>query len=232
MDLLYFLKLRLSFIGQLYDRATEPCLDVKTKIDAGDEPYVDRRDPEYATEPAFLEEWEEADNSVTVIGHWCLCWVQASLQAYLRECIGPSGGWWSHKRLRDALPKKEGKSSFERYRLLFLEDIGVDWNKGPIALSDLEQLNLTRDDLTHNIDMLSIGFISRNKKHAERFPEGLFVDELWRDAGLGLERLKVDREKLLLAVDLVGTFCAWLEAIRTRYPRYVKDLEGDRSCPE
>lgn len=74
-----------------------------------------------------------------VIGHWCLCMVQASLQAYLRECIGPLGSyWWDVEQLPLELSKKQGKTWFGRYRLLFL-DLGINWEKGPVSLSDLEQ---------------------------------------------------------------------------------------------
>ncbi len=83
--------------------------------------------------------------------------VHASLQAYLRACIGSGGGrWWNFKRLRSELCKKQGKHNFENYRLLFLDDLGVDWNNGPVSLDELEQLNLTRNDLIHEVTMLSV----------------------------------------------------------------------------
>ena len=98
----------------------------------------------------------------------CLCMVQASLQAYLRECIGPLGSYWRNaEELQLELSKKQGKSWFGRYRLLFL-DLGIDWEKGPVPLSDLEQLNLTRDDLIHNIDMMSLN-VERIEKKSPQF---------------------------------------------------------------
>jgi len=121
MDLLYFLKQRLQFIQGLYDSIVSVFEEKKCRIDAGKPPYIDSRDPEYADEPAFLAEWQEADDSLMVIGHWCLCMVQASLQAYLRACIGPLGSyWWNVEELQLELGKKQGKSWFQRYRLLFL----------------------------------------------------------------------------------------------------------------
>jgi hypothetical protein len=221
MDLLYFLKERLDFILKLYDSAVSPFEGTIRKIREGEPPYVDTRDPEYADGPAFLEEYQEADDSVMVIGHWCLCMVQASLQAYLRECIGPLGSlWWNPEALQAELSRKQGKTWFGRYRLLFL-DLGIDWEEGPVLLSDLEQLNLTRDDLTHNIDMMSFN-VERVQNHAKRFPRGLFTDELWQE--FSVDRIKVDREKLALAIRLVSAFCAWLDEIRRTYPRYIKGL--------
>jgi hypothetical protein len=226
MDLLYFLEARLRFTTQLYDSIVAPFEAAKRRIEANEPPYVDERDPEYADEPAFLKEWQQADDSIMVIGQWCLCMVQASLQAYLRKCIGPLGSvWWNSASLSDEVAKKKGGSWFGRYRLLFLENLGIDWNSGSVSVRELEQLNLTRDDLIHNMDMFSAN-VERIDKHAERFPTGLFTDELW--SGLGIERIKIDRAKLQLAIRLVSQFCAWLDGIRCDYPKFV----GGRTARE
>ncbi len=219
MDLLYFLHRRLEFIRDLYDSTVRVFEGRKRQIDAGEPPYVDHRNPEVVDEPAFLSEWQQADDSIMVIGHWCLCMVQACLQAYLKECISPLGAlWWDANALHDELGKKDGKNWFGRYRLLFL-DLGVDWSKGPVALSALEQLNLTRDDLMHNVRTMTFD-VERAEKHTKRYPVGLFVDDLW--SNLGMERLLVDREKLELGIHLVTEFCGWLDDIRCNYPRYAK----------
>jgi hypothetical protein len=225
MDLLYFLKERLKFIEQLYDGAISPFEETKRKIEEHEPPYVDNRDPEYVSEPAFLSEWQQADDSIMVIGHWALCMVQASLKAYLQGCIGPTGSiWWRPKILLSLLAKKQGKNWFKRYQLLFLEDLGIDWNKGPVPLSELEQLNLTRDDLIHNVNVLSMS-VERSEKHTEQYPAGLFTDDLW--AGMGVERLKVDEKNLRRAVELVEKFCSWIDGIRCSYPKYIRGAEGD-----
>jgi len=104
--------------------------------------------------------------------------------------------------------------------LLFLEDLGVDWQEGPVSIADLEQLNLTRDDLIH-MGTLSV---ERDEKHAKRFPNGLFTDDLWR--ALGSARVTIDRDKLAIALGLVMDFCAWLDGIRCEYPRYRKSLDA------
>jgi len=219
VDLLYFATRRLRFIQTLYESAVGPFRETKRQIAAGEPPYVDTRNPEdYDGEPAFLSEWEDADDAAMVVGHWCLCMVQATLQAYLRDCIGPLGSlWWNSSELRRRIGRKQG-NWFQRYRMLFLEDLGVDWQHGPVPLVDLEQLNLTRDDLIHNIDMMSFN-VKRVENHAEQFPIGLFTDDLWQ--GLGIERVRVDEDRLVLAIHLVTKFCGWLEGIRCGYPQYI-----------
>jgi hypothetical protein len=216
MDLLYFLKTRLDFTEQLYDRAILPFEETKRLIDDGEPPYVDNRDPEDFDEPAFLAEYQQADESIMVIGHWALCMVQASLQAYLKACIGPHGSfWWKPQLLLSLLAKRRSKDWFHRYQILFLEDLGIDWNKSPIPISDLEQLNLTRNDLMHNVDMLSMN-VARSEDHSRRFSVGLFTDDLW--AGAGIERVKVTKQQLRRAIDLVYGFCSWIETARPNNP--------------
>jgi hypothetical protein len=71
--------------------------------------------------------------------------------------------------------------------------------------------------------------VSRTKQHAERFPDGLFTDELWTRDDLkmfGIDTLKVDKGKLSLAIKLTEEFCEWLEGIRCRYPQYIKQTHG------
>ena len=234
MDLLYFLTRRLEFVQKLYECAVEPFEETLRKINAQEPPYVWNGDPErYYGDPPFLEEAQEAGDSVMVIGHWCLCMVEASLQAYLRDSISPIGAIrWNSSALRRRLGqismKKKKASWFDKYRLLFFGELRIDWNKGPVSLKDLEQLNLTRNSLVHEISMLSFN-VKRDRKHAEKYPTGLFTDDLW--ASIGMERIHVDRAKLELAIELVNDFCAWLEGIRCHYPRYVRAIDAGEPWP-
>ena len=230
MDLLYFLTRRLEFIQRLYETAVAPFEETQRKINAAEEPYVPSFDPDdWSGDPPFLEEWQEADESIMVIGHWCLCMVQSALNIYLRDSISPIGWHWCDASvLSGLLGNKKGKSKFERYRRLFLEDLDIDWAKGPVSLPDLEQLNLTRDDLIHNVDMMSLS-VQRDEKHVERFPNGLFTDELWR--GLDSDRVRIDKKQLAHACDLVRSFCAWIDGIRCSYPQYRKVIDAGQSWP-
>ncbi|MBZ5672406.1 MAG: hypothetical protein LAO04_22125 [Acidobacteriia bacterium] len=221
MDLLYFLESRLTFIRNLYGSATSPFEETKRRIEAGEAPYADTRDPEHVDEPAFLAEWQEADDSIAVVGQWCLCMVQACLQSYLKECISPAGSvWWDPQRLRSALSQKQAGSWFGRYKLLFSEELGIEFTAAPVSLPDLEQLNLTRNDLIHNVDLLS-ETVERSEEHAQRFPRALFTDDLW--AAVGLDRIRIGNDQLGVAIRLVRDFCTWLDGIRCNYPQWLRD---------
>jgi hypothetical protein len=80
MDVAWFLNRRLDFIRQLYARSSAPFVDRRTKIENEEEPFV----PPYSEdpEPAFMLEWQEASDSIDVLGHACLCMLAPALQAY------------------------------------------------------------------------------------------------------------------------------------------------------
>ena len=82
------------------------------------------------------------------------------------------------------LSAKRAENWFERYRLQFNEDLSIDWNRGPVSVTDLEQINLTRDDLIHNVDVATI-YVYQTEKHAEQYPKSLFTDQMWMNLGLG-----------------------------------------------
>ena len=227
MDVLYFLQRRLRFTSNLYDEAAAPFRETIRKIEAAEPPYVDPRNPEYddVSEPFFLEEYQEAAESIEIIGHWCLCMVYASLKAYLDRFITEiARNFRNGSQFRQLLAAKKAKSWFDRYRLLFLEDLGIDWHKGPVTLSELEHLNLARDDVTHNVDVMSM-YVYQTKQHAERYPKGLFVDEVWLNLNLG-GRIKVGRDELTSGLRMVDDFCTWLEDIRIHYRAHIRTTEA------
>jgi hypothetical protein len=227
MDVLYFLRRRLRFTSNLYDQATAPFRETIRKIEAQEPPYVDPRNPEDddLSEPFFLEEYQEAGESIEVIGHWCLCMVYASFKAFLAEYMSEiARDYQGLGDLKEKLAARKNKNWFERYRLLFLEDMGIDWRKGPVKLSELEHLNLARDDVTHNVDVMSM-YVYQTDRHAERYPKGLFVDEVWLNLNLG-GRIKVGRDELTAGLGMVDDFCAWLEDIRVHYRAYLKAREA------
>ncbi|WP_307521472.1 hypothetical protein [Pseudomonas sp. W2I6] len=93
MDIRYFLEQRLAFIKQLYLNGASPFDDRKRKIENEEAPFI----PPYSEdgEPAYLNEWLEADSSVQVLGSACLSMIAASLHLYLKEWerqLGPAPG--------------------------------------------------------------------------------------------------------------------------------------------
>ena len=85
MDPAYFLNQRLRFVEYFHTSTTASFEEVKSKIEAGEPPYVDNRDPEYVDEPAFLEEWERADAAITISGAACLDVLRSTFHEFLDE---------------------------------------------------------------------------------------------------------------------------------------------------
>jgi len=238
MDILWFFKQRLEFVDRLYNNSTAPSREKMLKIEAGEPPYVDHRHPECddVSEPAFLEEWQDANEAVEVVGYWCLNMVQASLKAFLEEYVNDMASY--HRPLSAAkaeLAKTKATNWFERYRLFFLNYFRIDWLRGPVNIEDLEHMNLTRDDLTHNVSVTSHA-VYQTEKHAKRFPKGLFTDtanadEVWAKLfGLG-GKIKVGRDQLTHALGLVYGFANWLENIRINYIAHLRALAEAESAP-
>lgn len=97
MDVLYYLRKRTHFIWYFYQNSAAPFLEIKRKIEAEEAPFeirlcVDMGEPALfdsppyveSREPAFLEEWIEADEAVAVLGRCCLTMVSSSLRLYFR----------------------------------------------------------------------------------------------------------------------------------------------------
>jgi len=82
-------------------------------------------------------------------------------------------------------------------------------------------MNLTRDDLIHNVDVTTTHAVYQTKKHAERYPDGVFVDKTYATLGIG-GRIRIRRAELTRAMESVDGFCRWLEEIRNDYSAYRK----------
>lgn len=92
MELLDVLTTRLEFVKYFYATSAHPFIEIKRKIEAVEEPYVDRRDPEWADEPAFLCEFENADLAAELVGVSALALVQSLFHAFLERSTVELGG--------------------------------------------------------------------------------------------------------------------------------------------
>src|SRR5689334_8765195 len=91
MDLDHFLNQRLKFVEYFYTSTTTAFEEIKRKIDAGEPPYIDTRAGEECDEPAFLEEWLNADAAMNVAGVACLDILQSTLHVFLEEYVREIG---------------------------------------------------------------------------------------------------------------------------------------------
>ncbi len=135
--------------------------------------------------------------------------MQGALRVYLSSFVDLSG-----------IPlNAKGNNWVERYKDHFLNVCGIDWNPSPVPLSELEEINLARNDLEHGGE--PFGMTRRqSKEHVRRFPAGLFVEEmdkqLFQRPGESWPlRIMVTDDGLKEAIRRVECFCEFLDSQRT-----------------
>jgi hypothetical protein len=144
MDVRYFLNRRIEFIRQLYGTASEPYVERIRKIEAQEEPFV----PPYSegTEPPFLEEWLEADESLNILAYSCVSKLAAALHLYLETWVRESG-IPVDESLKKSVFKKGGW--FGGYKVHFAQCFAIDFEAGPANLGLLEEMILVRNRIEH-----------------------------------------------------------------------------------
>ncbi|MBB2981619.1 MULTISPECIES: hypothetical protein [Burkholderiaceae] len=214
MDVAWFLNRRLDFIRQLYARSSEPFVDRRTKIENEEDPWI----PPYSEDgdPPFELEWQEASDSINVLGHTCLCLLASSLQAYLQTRV-----ILHCEKLTDEERKRVFRKGWIRgYNTIFTEAFGIPLENGPVSLDALEDIVLTRNSIQHEVELTSM-----RPRHADRKPgatRSVFLDarevELLdgMDPGasswLAPPTVHVDQKALETSIDTVQRFVAWLDA--------------------
>lgn len=206
MDLAYFLNKRLKFIEYFFASTTASFDEIKHKIEAGEPAYVDTRDPECAEEPAFLEEWENADVAVTITGAACLELLQSTFRTFLDEYMDQIG----NKQVISKLKEMEKKSWFGNYRAFFHQYLKIDWTASGADVDLLEQVILTRNDFIHKVDLLSLHAF-QTPFHSEKYPDSAFADPRWKTLSILPTRLTVPVATLQRAIAALRSLCEYLD---------------------
>lgn len=208
MDVGFFLKRRIAFIRQLYSTASAPYVERKRKIEAEEYPFV----PPYSEddEPAFLEEWIEADESLHVLAYSCVSMLEAALHLYLKTWEGQFG-----------IPSDFKKNWLKGYKVYFARHVGIQFDDSQVDLKMLEEIVLARNRVQHPECITShrTHYVDSDLK---KIPRPFFVDD--REDGLLADvdegekswlippTLHVTGEKLSAAMADVERFTDWLEA--------------------
>jgi len=207
MEIQAGLRDKLRFIEHHYAAASAPFRETKRKIDAGEGPFEPPPfDAETATDfrPPFLEQWQEANESLNIEGEVALKLVRAALREHLSSFINLSG---------DPLTAS-GKNWLRLYRKHFLETHGIDWEEGPVPIDELEEVSLERNDVERCGDRF--GMARRLTKDRELgLPVSRFVDEIEKQVfqvsgELWPGRIEVTDSGLKEAIRRVETLCEFL----------------------
>lgn len=219
MDILALLEDHLGFIERFYNVAAEPFETTKRKIDAEEEPFVPRRAPEDYDEPEYLTEWQDADDSLLVLGYCALGLVAKALQNYLRVFIMHEAEVSTMEDFSLVINQSKGKGWFKKYCFFLEQHTRFEWARSPVPLDRIEQINLSRDDVTHDPHIYS-ATAHRTEAHFRKHPIPLFADELEVAMLAGEDGppliIKVTRQNLATVIEDVRRFCRFVESERTK----------------
>jgi hypothetical protein len=235
MDVHAFLTNRLQFLRQLYQTTSAPYTARKAQIESGEPPYSP---PFYEdSEPPFLSEWLEADQSLRLLGQMFVSTLAASLQLYLKESEINVRKIVRHQKSKGLRPVAEYVQTFKKdgwlsgYQKYFNEQYGIDFHKSNCDLNILEGLVLARNRSQHPDSITSL-----DVRHAEhdmiRSPNPFFVSRRELELlGGGTRPTSIEaigdqplpsflfpltitatQEHMEKAFDETEKFCDWLES--------------------
>ena len=206
MDVLWFLKQRTTFIRRHYKTAGAPFREIIRKIDAEEEPY----EPPHSEdeEPAFLQEWSEANTSLEILGATCVSMLSEAMKLYFltweREL-----GVECQKGLPDEFSRKKGKGFVNGYKACFGHILKTDWKDCPADFALIEQIALARNDAQHHKEITDLR-LRHVGNLREKHPLPFFLSEHERQ----LIEAEDYREYPWVSLSLVVTQEALFEAIR------------------
>ncbi len=214
MDYLAILEGHLGFIERFYNAAAEPFEATMRKIESNEEPFVPRHAPGDYDGYEYQDEYNEAHDCLSVLGNCSLGLLEKALHDYLRAFVEREGG---------PSPKKRTESWFDRLCRFLEENTPFCWTNSPVSRDQLEQINLSRNDISHD-PMIDRTQPPQSKEHFRRYPVSRFAEEWQIEAMSGeagkpqfLLTLAITREKLTAAIADIRQFCTFVEDQRTKW---------------
>lgn len=184
MDAAFFLRLRTRFIRRYYSMGVGPFREIQRKIDAEESPFDEPPpsfDPEFG-EPAFLEEWIEADEAAQVVGQSAVSLLSDSLKLYFKALEQQLGFRLSAEGKTTA--RKDG--FLAAYKGALGELLETDWTTCPVRFDVIEQIVLARNRAQHG-EHLSILGARHDPKTLTKHRDLIFASDgelrMWVDDG-------------------------------------------------
>jgi hypothetical protein len=206
----------LDFVRTHYDVCVAAFEERKRRIEAGEDPFDN---PPYSEdgEPAFLEEWLDAQTSIELIGLSCISLLSDALKLYFNLL--------QHREIRfsfdEAETKRLKKEGFVPvYRDALGEIFDTDWQESGVKFAIIEQVVLARNRGQHGTELTSF-LLTHDDKTIEKHPHPFFLraDEAAALSDAGVEvggllnpTLAVEREQLFAAIGEVGRLSDWIGA--------------------
>lgn len=210
MDVYFFLRQRTDLIRHFYDAASAPFVETKRCIRNALPPFDD---PPYddSGEPAFLNEWLQADVEHELVGRAAVSMLSEALKQFFVT--------WERRTWTEPPCLKCFKKAFESgfisgYVECFAEGFELDWSTCPADLDVLKQVVLARNRAQH--PDLVLDHLTHDEKSLQTYPRPFFVRP--EDEGLDLAvtnflspTIHISRETLFEAIDHAELLAFWLQ---------------------
>ncbi|WP_394654067.1 hypothetical protein [uncultured Sphingomonas sp.] len=183
MDALYFLRSRTGFIRFFYAQGAQRFVETKLAIEE-ERPPFDKPPWREDGEPAYLEEWLNADAALEVLGMACISMLSDTLKMYFKTL--------QERVIRFSFG--DGKAAFREgfvpaYLTALGEFLDTDWSDCPVDRELIEQIVLARNRSQHGGDLTSFT-VTHDKATLEKHPRPFFV------GGDEISALTSERESL------------------------------------
>lgn len=214
MDAAYFLKERAELIRFFYDTGRKAYDDIKRRIEDALPPFDN---PPYSEdgEPAYLQEWMDAETAIDLLGLASISLLSDSLKLYFHT-LAKSVIGFSFRDERAAF-----RNGFlAAYREALAEILQIDWTVCPVDLAIIEQVVLARNRSQHGSELTSL-HVAHDRKTLEKHPKPFFASEeeraMWETeegswSSFLMPSVKVTREKLLVAIAEVEALADWIDS--------------------
>jgi len=212
MDANYFLNKRTKFIRFFYDESLKPFEETKRLIEEEKPPFDN---PPYSEdpEPAYLDEWLEADSAIEIVGLSCVSMLSESLKLYF--------GIMQTDVIRFAFSNQEKRLFKElgfvgAYRAAFGDILDTDWSDCTVDFAVIEQVILVRNRAQHGSDLTSMR--PQHDKHTmEKHPRPIFAEKS-AISGSDITHpwfsgppVKVSRDALFNAIEEIESLAEYIE---------------------
>ena len=222
MDILGILENYLGFIERFYNGAAEPFETTKRKVEANEEPFVPKYAPGDYDGFEYQVEWNEADACLRVLGHCSFGLLEKALHDYLREFIMRETEVVEPRVLPKVLAQYKEGNWFKKYCAFLAQNTSFDWARSPTIIDRIEQIILSRNDISH-YEMIGSIRPRQSEEHFRKYPVSAFADE-WEIEAMSEEggnpefpsAINITREKLIAAITNVRQFCGFVEAQATK----------------
>lgn len=222
MDTLYFLKSRTGFIRFFYAQGAKGFVETKAAIEEERPPFDG---PPYNEdgEPAFLDEWLDANAALQVLGMACVSMLSDTLKLYFKTLQERVVGFSFGDR-RSAF--REG--FVPAYLAALGENLDTDWSDCPVDRALIEQVVLARNRGQHGEDLTSFT-VTHDRATLDKHPRPFFVGEgdvlaLTSEpsslASLLMPTIKVSAEGLEHAIAEVEALASYIEGRLDRVPAW------------